>query len=338
METIGFDKKNNGNLPGISVIIPTYNRSRLLLKAIESVRKQTHQNIEIIVVDDCSIDDTEQIVRNIQDERIRYIKHETNKGGAESRNTGIKNAAGAYIGFLDSDDQWLPEKLEKQLNIFKLNSKIGVVYTGIATFNEEGFLDEILPQYRGKMISYLLEANYINTTSSILVEKNLLDQVNGFNSTLPSCQDWDLYLKLAQKTSFDFVGEPLVLFYQHKGERISTNNQAVLEGHLYIYRHYKKLAEKQGEKVFMRFNFNVAKTIFKTGVAVNDKKTIKIARGLLAEGLSVRFSTIGSLILYFASFGNVKLLKSIHEHSPKKYLRKSPKKTYWKKLTEEDIK
>ncbi len=113
--------------PTVSVIIPTYNRANLVSRAIKSVLNQTYQDFEIIVVDDCSEDNTEEIVKSFNDSRIRYIKHKKNKGGSAARNTGIKRARGKYIAFLDDDDEWLPSKLEKQIMLFeKLSKHYGV--------------------------------------------------------------------------------------------------------------------------------------------------------------------------------------------------------------------
>jgi len=119
--------------PTVSVIISTYNRAYLIDRFIQSVLNQTYQDFELIVVDDGSTDNTEDIIRQFQekDKRIKYIKHDKNKGGSAERNTGIKNSVGKYIAFQDSDDEWFPEKLEKQMEVFKnTSSKVGVVYTG----------------------------------------------------------------------------------------------------------------------------------------------------------------------------------------------------------------
>lgn len=108
--------KNN---PKVSVIIPTYNRAHLIGRAIKSVLNQTYKDFEIIIVDDGSTDKTEEVVKDFKDERVRYIRREKNKGGSAARNTGIKAARGEYIAFQDSDDEWLPEKLEKQMKAFE---------------------------------------------------------------------------------------------------------------------------------------------------------------------------------------------------------------------------
>ncbi len=118
-------------MPDVSVIIPIYDRSEFLCTAIASVLAQTLQDFEIIVVDDASADDTQEVVGNLDDGRIRYIRHEINKGVAATRNTGVLNSKGKYIAFLDDDDEWFPEKLKKQFDLLETRPRIvGGVYTG----------------------------------------------------------------------------------------------------------------------------------------------------------------------------------------------------------------
>jgi len=107
-----LQKANNKKIPRISVIIPSYNRANTIGRAIQSALSQSYQDFEIIVIDDGSTDHTEEVIRSFQDSRIRYIRHNRNRGGSAARNTGIHAARGEYIAFLDSDDEWLPQKLE----------------------------------------------------------------------------------------------------------------------------------------------------------------------------------------------------------------------------------
>ena len=113
----------------MSVIIPTYNRAHLVGRAIQSVIDQTFIGWELLLIDDGSTDDTEKVVKRFCDHRIRYLRHEVNKGAGAARNTGIRESSGEYIALLDSDDEWLPEKLDKQLNVFRRDKsgRLGVV-------------------------------------------------------------------------------------------------------------------------------------------------------------------------------------------------------------------
>lgn len=302
----------------VSVIIPTFNRSELLKKAIESLEKQSHQNLEIIIIDDFSTDNTAAIVAEMTDDRIIYLKHEVNKGGSEARNTGLRRATGNFIGFLDSDDQWLPEKIEKQLEKFNDEPDVGVVYSGVQVVDENNQpTRKIIPEYRGDILSKLLEFNYIDTTSSVLVRKEVLDQIEGFDAKLPSCQDWDLYIRLAQVTKFDFVTESMVLFYHHSGERITTNKTSVLNGHLSIFEKYKKLAMQQRKSTFHRFTLTIWKVVFRTGIIGQNKEVVQLSRKILVEGFKNDRVSLNFLFYYLSTFLHIKILTYLYRQSKK---------------------
>ncbi len=200
--------------PEVSVIIPTYNRGNLIARAIQSVLKQTHQNFEIIVIDDASADNTKEVIQSFNDSRIKYIKHQVNKGGSAARNTGIKIAQGKYIAFLDSDDEWLPEKLEKQVKKIKeSNEKVGVIYTRYWILqNNKKFLSKE-PQKRGDIFEDELFEDWITPTSCVLVKKECFERVGGFDENLPVRQDYDMWLRISKYFYFDFIKEPLVKIY-----------------------------------------------------------------------------------------------------------------------------
>lgn len=109
-------------MPLVSVVIPTYNRAEFLPRAVESVLRQTVDDFELIVVDDASTDDTEAVVERFDDPRVEYVRHGTNRGGSAARNTGIERSSGEYIAFLDSDDEWYPRKLERQVEELRSRS------------------------------------------------------------------------------------------------------------------------------------------------------------------------------------------------------------------------
>lgn len=221
--------------PFISVIIPTSNRAHLLPRAIESVFNQTYTHLEIIIVDDASTDDTPNVVMALEDNRIRYFCHTTKCGGSAARNTGIKAAQGDYVAFLDDDDEWLPEKLSKQLHAIKAVSftEPVVAYTGNEYVNPEGkVIRKLLAKKEGWILQDLLYGNYVGSTSKILVSRASLLAVNGFDTTLRSCQDWDLWIRLAGRYPYVAVCEPLVKLHVEHGERIDSNLAAQIEGRL----------------------------------------------------------------------------------------------------------
>ncbi|TAK34595.1 MAG: glycosyltransferase family 2 protein, partial [Saprospiraceae bacterium] len=125
--------------PAVSVIIPTYNRAKTIERAIDSVLNQTFSDLELIVVDDCSTDFTVDVIKQYTDERLIYIRHENNRGEGGARNTGIRNSRAKYIAFLDSDDEWFPNKLEKQMPVIQeSDSKVGIVYSHYIMQYEDG--------------------------------------------------------------------------------------------------------------------------------------------------------------------------------------------------------
>ena len=199
--------------PKVSIILPTYNRAYIIEKAIQSVLNQTYQDFELIIVDDGSTDNTEEIIKKLQekDKRIRYIKLETNKGAAAARNEGIKIAHGKYITFQDSDDEWLPEKLEKQMKIFETTPEDIIVYTGFWRIDgdEKTYIPDInISNREGYIHKELLKGNFVGTPS-ILLKKETLEKVALFDECLQRCQDWDLVIRLSEYYNFKLIDEPL---------------------------------------------------------------------------------------------------------------------------------
>jgi glycosyltransferase involved in cell wall biosynthesis len=224
----------------VSVIIPAYNRASTIIRAIDSVLNQTYKIFEIIIVDDGSLDNTKQLVESIKDKRMVYIKHPRNEGGAAARNTGIKVAKGQYIAFLDSDDEWLPEKIEKQLNLFrKLDNSFGVVYTGFYVIKKNKIIKEFTPRKKMYVLNDLLMSNCIGTLSSVMVRVEYLNIIRGFDETFKSCQDWDLYIRLSKLCKFDFITGCLVKYHETDDSfRISNKRQAIVSGHEKIFEKY----------------------------------------------------------------------------------------------------
>ena len=178
--------------PLISVIIPTYNRGPLLGRAIDSVLAQSYGNIEVIVVDDGSNDDSEAVVRSILDARLFYIRLEKNLGGAMARNTGIRAAKGQYIAFQDSDDEWMPDKLEKQMQVFNsADADIGVVYCGFIFVrgNDRKYIPaRAVIKRKENVYEQLLSENFVST-QTLLVKREVFDRVGVFDGSLPRYHD-----------------------------------------------------------------------------------------------------------------------------------------------------
>ncbi len=225
--------------PLVSVVLPTYNRARLLRRAIKSVLDQTYANLELMVVDDCSTDSTEGVMKEFQDDRIRYIRHEKNQGAPIARNTGIQAAKGKYIAFQDSDDVWGYTKLEKQINAFNsAAADLGVVYTSFWLIdNDKKKLvpSSLVKQTEGKIHNTLLATNFVSLSSAI-VKKECFVKVGMFEN-IPRFQDWELWLRISKYYSFKHLREPLVKVYR-QSDSISRNTDVLISARKYILSKY----------------------------------------------------------------------------------------------------
>ncbi len=220
----------NNERPLISVIIPTYNRAGVLSRAVKSVLDQTYDHFELIIVDDASEDDTQNVVKSFADERMKYIRHEKNKGGSAARNTGISASKGKFIGFLDDDDEWMPDKLGKQVQKFRASSeKVGLIYCGTEIVRGDRVLTTYSPEEKGDLSYRLLIGTTIGGTDPALVKKECFDEVGLFDEELKSCQDWDMWKRISEKYEFDFVPEILVKLHAHR-DQISADLAAMIPG------------------------------------------------------------------------------------------------------------
>ena len=206
-------------MPTVSVIVPTFNRSKLVVNAIQSVLCQTYQDYEIIVVDDGSTDDTEEALRPYMD-RIRYVYQE-NLGASAAQNKGVQLARGKWISILASDDLWLPTKLEAQLNaVASLGKDFGACFTNCdffgnthvtpSAFELAGLHEEVPFGPLEEPFKFILAPHAAIYVQSLLVLRSLVEYPNGFDERIVVSEDTDLLFRLAFKTKFCFVNERLV--------------------------------------------------------------------------------------------------------------------------------
>jgi len=198
--------------PTVSVIIPAYNVERFIVQAIDSVLNQTISELEIIVVNDGSEDGTNKAVEQFDDVRIRMIFKE-NGGCASARNAGVKIARGNFISFLDGDDYWLPDKLERELAWFESHPHADLVFSLSLAVNEEGDNLGILKTGKHRSFSFedLLIENPVGNGSSVLIKKEALDQTGPFDESLPASSDCDMWLRIAKLHHNNFICLPKVL-------------------------------------------------------------------------------------------------------------------------------
>ncbi|MFC1848268.1 glycosyltransferase family 2 protein [Chloroflexota bacterium] len=238
--------RNSEAVPKVSVIIPSYNRASLVTRAIDSVLVQTYPYLEVVVVDDGSTDNTTDVVGSYADERVKCVKHRKNRGVSAARNAGINVSRGEFIGFLDSDDEWLPEKLERQVEKFKSASvNTGLVYGGYEVI-DSGSNKTISwenPKKRGPVFRYLLKEDFIGSPTP-LVKRECFEKAGCFDEELQFCEDWDMWLRIAQYYEFDYVGETVAKFYVSQFQTTSDSYRALQNLSKFWAKHHTYLSEE----------------------------------------------------------------------------------------------
>lgn len=200
----------------VSIIIPTYNRAGTIMRSIQSVIEQSYTEWELIIIDDGSTDNTKDIVKSVmeQEVRIRYIHCPENKGQAFARNAGIQAAGGEYIAFQDSDDCWLPDKLQRQMSIMEAHPEYGLVY-GQVVYDENGMLSAPYPPVDGgeQVFKACLKQNQIGTPT-MLVRKEVFDTIGLFDTSLAALEDYELALRITKRFPTGFVTAPVLKAYK----------------------------------------------------------------------------------------------------------------------------
>ena len=261
-------------MPNVDVIIPTHN-CIFIAKAIESVIHQTHQNLHIIIIDDGSTDDTKDTVyrfSNLYPSKINYY-YQNKQGPAAARNTGIKKSSNKYIAFLDADDIWLPEKLEKQLLKFKNSPDIGFVYCDNYFIDQSG---NIIKDYvrKVKLIEgdILLDffMDFFLITSGIMLKRTCIQKIGMFDKNLAVGEDFDFFLRLAQHFTAGVVKEKLFKRRVWKGslskQDYELNTKVDIEtlknftaNHPAFNNKHRKLIKKRMSDMYFKFGYALRK-------------------------------------------------------------------------------
>ena len=215
----------NNDQPLVSAIIPAFNAAAVIERSVRSVIAQTYPHIEILVVDDGSQDETGSIVKALaaEDNRIKLLTQD-NKGVSAARNLGIRNSSGEYVAPLDADDIWLPEKIEKQVEVFRASpATVGVVYTYSERIFEDGRPSVFSGSTEEGFVFFpLLVGNFLQNASTPLIRRRCLDDVGTYSleyreSNAQGCEDWDIYLRLAERYEYRVVNEYLTGYWQTTG-------------------------------------------------------------------------------------------------------------------------
>ncbi|MBN2544655.1 MAG: glycosyltransferase [Spirochaetes bacterium] len=212
----------------VSVIIPVFNRGDELKRALKSVLNQTYQDFEIIIIDDCSQIEINNAVKNFKDKRIRLFRNDENKGVSYSRNIGIKQSNYDIICFLDSDDEWIRDKIRLQVEFLKKNKNLNVVHTEEIWIRNSKRVNQGKRHIKsgGDIFERSLEL-CLMSPSSIMLKKNIFDRYGCFNETLPVCEDYDLWLRISAFEHVGFIEKPLIYKYGGNSDQLSKKYEAM---------------------------------------------------------------------------------------------------------------
>lgn len=211
-----------------SIITPTYNRAHLIKRAIQSVLNQSANNWELIIVDDGSTDNTEEIIRPFVNYRIKYYKSPENVGNANARNIGVNKSKGNYITFLDSDDELLPEYITEVdtfilKNAINSNNKTGFLWTGAySVIYERDGISEVENNWYNRPQSFLHKLN-IGIGCGVVIKKECIENIGLFNKTLKASVDTEFLIRLESRYDYQILEKPLIRIHLHEGERVHRN-------------------------------------------------------------------------------------------------------------------
>jgi glycosyltransferase involved in cell wall biosynthesis len=306
-------------MPLISIIVPVYNGEKTIRETIQSISNQSFIDWELIVINDGSTDSTEEVVKEIDDERLRIFSY-TNAGVAASRNRGLSHANGEFVSFIDADDIWTKNKLESQLKSIRDSDDAAVAYSWTDYIDENGTIVKSGRRATnvGDVYSKLLIYNFLENGSNPLIRRAALTNVGGFDESLNAAQDWDMWLRLAAHYNFVVVPEVQIL-YRLSLNSMSTNvkrleaaSLAVIEraffdpkaasvqhlkkhslAHLYLYLTFKALEAhpaKQDSWLALQFLWKCI---------INDQSFLKRKKLLSIALLKISFSRIYYYLNWF---------------------------------------
>lgn len=296
------------NEPNVSIILTTFNRSKLLKRAVVSVLKQQYSNFILHIVDDASTDNTEEIVKSLQmkDKRIKYHRHAENLGLPSARNTGLNASEGKYIAFMDDDDEWIDNnKLKKQVHILEKdqNNKIGIVCCSVRIIKNDTKYDKVIE----KPISIketLLKGNGIIFTSTVLARRNVFIDVGGFDLQFSRGIDSDIYRRVIFK-GYDvyFMKDIMVNYFEIGDDRITKTDtieklKAKIINFEQILKKYPNEFRMHPKSMADRY-YNLAVMNYKMYVLTNNNSYNKNAQSYLKSSikLDIRNSTIKFLLV-----------------------------------------
>jgi glycosyltransferase involved in cell wall biosynthesis len=247
--------------PLVSVILPTRDRLELLRGAVASVRAQSEQRFELIVVDDLSTDGTQAYLARLaaEDGRIRVVRNAVAAGGGGARNEGIKLSRGQWVAFIDDDDEWMPNKLEQQLRTLRSNTTAVACSCSFVVRSGSG-ASRVFVARANTTVQELLVYNWLGGASGCLCASEALSDIGGFDAKLKAAQDLDLWVRLRQRGDVVVCAEALVLHQAHAGPRITTNVRSQYMGARRFYLKHRDLMSAATRRHRMSYSCYVMST------------------------------------------------------------------------------
>ena len=288
--------------PQVSVVLPTRNRSAMLMQALSSALGQEGVRLEVLVIDEGSSDDTPERLERIEDERLSVLRHDRPKGVAPARNAAISRARGEWIAFLDDDDLWAPQNLRTQL-AGAAEEGHSISYCRRIEIDARGFVMNVShPTRAGDLARQLLSNNVIGGPSGVLVRADLLARVGAFDERLSALADWDLWIRAAAAGTAGACSEPLVAYRHHPQNMMTTDASAIMAEFELLREKHREAAERAGVEFGAAWltrwraardlaagrRLSAAGAFFRSGVRLRDRRDLARAVGALGGGLLQR--------------------------------------------------
>jgi len=268
-------------MPRVSVVLPTFNRANVIMRSVLSVLNQSYIDLELIVVDDCSNDNSREILTRVKDPRLKLVFLEENRGACHARNVGLKIANGKFVAFQDSGDEWLVDKLSSQICLLESNPGYKATCTSYLLISECGKANVIPSHSLSRLnvqVQDLLRCNVIGTPA-LVVETSFLRQLRGFDESLPRFQDWELAIRITKESPILFSSVPMVIAHSCENS-ITKNHESGIVAHEFIIKKHYNLFLKN--KPILALNLRgLAISYFLSGnvmaATVNVVKSLKYA-------------------------------------------------------------
>ena len=291
--------------PLVSVVLPSFNRERCIGRAARSVLAQSYQKLELIIVDDGSTDNTAEVMKEIADNRVSYVRHDNNRGAAAARNTGILHARGELLAFQDSDDEWLLDKLTRQVEALSLaGDSIGAVFGGKILYGKDASgrygdrLTSHIPlenqtDLSGRITKPLMARNFISP-QTLLMRRYIAVELGGFDERLPCNEDWDFMLRLSLVTKILCVSRPVVVAYI-SDDSLSLRRHSNVFSQLVVVRKFRSQFDAN-PRIYARHLFRLGFNLSRMGKSKSGK--LLVVKALAIDPWSLRH-WIGFLAVLF---------------------------------------